>query len=83
MAGSPRGMFSNSIGAALTMDQDTKVISTKEGWPNRAAFTTSAFGPERSDLPSGSQDAATLIMLNPDGAMACFGGNVDLVGPTL
>jgi hypothetical protein len=50
---------------ALTIYQDSKVITTNEGWANSAAITTAAIQTGAFTLPSGSKDAAVLITLNP------------------
>jgi hypothetical protein len=50
---------------ALTIYQDSKAISTNEGWANSAAITTAAVQTGAFTLPSGSKDAAVVITLNP------------------
>ena len=50
---------------ALTIYQDSKAISTNEGWANRAAITTAAIQTGAFMLPAGSKDAAVVITLNP------------------
>ena len=50
---------------ALTIYQDSKVITTNEGWANSAAIATAAIQTGAFALPSGSKDAAVLITLNP------------------
>ena len=50
---------------ALTIYQDSKAISTNEGWANSAAITTVAIQTGAFALPSGSKDAAVVITLNP------------------
>ena len=50
---------------ALTIYQDSKAISTNEGWANSAAITTAAIQTGAFMLPTGSKDAAVVITLNP------------------
>jgi hypothetical protein len=50
---------------ALTIYQDSKVITTNEGWANSAAIATAAIQTGAFALPSGGKDAAVLITLNP------------------
>jgi hypothetical protein len=50
---------------ALTIYQDSKVITTNEGWANSAAIATAAIQTGAFALPSGSKDAAVLLTLSP------------------
>jgi hypothetical protein len=53
------------LGPALMVYQDSKIITTNEGWPTNAAIAPAAIQTGAFALPSGSKDAAVLITLNP------------------
>jgi hypothetical protein len=50
---------------SLTIYQDSKVITTNEGWANSAAIAAAAIQTGAFALPSGSKDAAVLLTLSP------------------
>jgi len=50
---------------ALTIYQDSKAISTNDGWANNAAITAAGIQTGAFALPGGSKDAAVLITLKP------------------
>ena len=49
----------------LTIYQDSKVITTNEGWANSAAIAAAAIKTGAFALSSGSKDAAVLLTLSP------------------
>jgi hypothetical protein len=50
---------------SLTIYQDSKVITTNEGWANSAAIAAAAIQTGAFALPSTSKDAAVLLTLSP------------------